>query len=38
MSKNITIREAVAGDGQQLKKDTTDHGTNTKEEGLRGRM
>jgi len=38
MSKNITIREAVAGDGQQLKKDTTDHGTNTKEEGLRGSM
>ena len=38
MSKNITMREAVAGEGPQLKKDTTDHETNTKEDGLRGWM
>ena len=34
MSRNITMREAVAGDGQQLKKDMPYHGTTMKEDSI----
>jgi len=34
MSRTITTRQAVAGEGPQLKKDTTDHGTNTREDAI----